>query len=368
MKISIYVYLLVAVSFVSCKKDLAQSITIKDIVKEISYVKEFPNSYTLKNKKTPDIKQLGMNDFKVYDSLLIVSKKSSTKFLSFYSLPNYRKLGDFLNKGRGPFEVAYPPDFINKETVCKEKGTQYMYIFSGLNGRLTKMNIDKSIDFGKAEYELVRDSLSNSIFVCIPMDSTHIFIRKIEDRNTRINRYILKEKTKKTTPLLDKLNLLYVEEGEDFNILGTYIKYNRKNKKFVEMSISMNYIMLYKLNDDLPKVICVEEQLRTLKTVQRVYRINRLEQLKGLRSFDDFFGVIYSKGAKVYNEFNPKNIRASILLFNWNGEPLAKLKLDEEITSFDIDFQNDVLYTFKYYEENSFYKYDIKDVLEDLKN
>lgn len=55
----------------------------------------------------------------------------------------------------------------------------------------------------------------------------------------------------------------------------------------------------------------------------------------------------------------------SLLMFDWNGSPLAKLDLNRFITSFDMDVANGTLYTFDTYTDE-LRKYDIGYILKDI--
>jgi len=364
--------LLVMASFllvVNCKKRSDVINSVEDIAESISYVSDFPKNYTLEEKTKLGIDVLGILDFEIKDSLLIVSKRSDDKFWVFYRLPNYDKLGAFLNKGRGPFELSSPPFFANSTSFLKEQGERYSYILN--RGNLFKFNIDKSIATGQLEMSVVRDSLSDAIFACQMIDNNDIFIRKINDSRTKQNRYVLKNGVKTTTSFLDKLNQIAIKKGLEPNILTSVIRYHSKKKLFVETPIMCNYIMVYNLDGAFFKVICLEDELNTIKMVQKKSEEEWSDQFKGVCSFDDFFGVVYTQGAKYYydeedEELDSKNLYSSILLFDWQGNPLAKLKLKNQITSFGIDFKNGELYTLNFDEEDSFYKYDIKHIIKEL--
>jgi len=50
------------------------------------------------------------------------------------------------------------------------------------------------------------------------------------------------------------------------------------------------------------------------------------------------------------------------LLFDWEGRPLAELKLTRFVNSFDIDMVNKTLYVFDVYNDKMF-AYDLSEVL-----
>ena len=106
-------------------------------------------------------------------------------------------------------------------------------------------------------------------------------------------------------------------------------------------------------------------KLNNIGEIQDKREWDRIQTYEDLRIFTDFWGVLLiGEDRKTYQTGRKK--LPSIILFDWQGEPLARLNLDHFITSFDIDFTNGHLYTLDVLSDE-FYKYDINDILVKLK-
>ena len=64
-----------------------------------------------------------------------------------------------------------------------------------------------------------------------------------------------------------------------------------------------------------------------------------------LTIFDDFFGVIYVN-EEISSYQDNRSVIPSLLLFDWEGNPLASINTGKHMTAFDIDVVNKKLYTF----------------------
>ena len=84
----------------------------------------------------------------------------------------------------------------------------------------------------------------------------------------------------------------------------------------------------------------------------------RIETFADLRLFPCFWGIVFIND---YSYTSEKMRLPNILLFDWNGEPLAQLNLNNHITAFNIDFINGYLYTLDR-RTDIFCKYDIREI------
>lgn len=197
---------------------------------------------------------------------------------------------------------------------------------------------------------LIKDSLSNSIFSIVPINDSLIMLRGIAKNATALDRTVLDLSTNSKYPVMSKLNDATIEPGEDINILSAIIKHNPANDIVVEMPIGLNYINMYTLNGELCKTICVGKKMLSLEKVQRKMRWDRPYTFADLRLFQNFWGVLLLNETELSFQTIRKN-KPSVLLFDWDGYPLANLKLDDNATSFDINFASGELITFDHQTE-----------------
>ena len=358
------VVLFAAIILVNCRQEPKSSSDYM-ILDEVEYVKKFPQTFSLGNGMMPKIDIIGIQNFVIYDSIMIVSTNDKDGLWSFVSLPDYNLLGSLLTKGNGPFEFIQPPSVGGEMKLLKENNQLMAYIQDFQKGRIFRLNIDKSLKAKELDISVVTDSIPPFLFNLVIIDSTDFFCKEINNDQTQQLRYIVENKKRTTPAVLQKLNQASIRKGEDFNILSTSTKMNYENNLIVEMPIGLNYMNLYSLDGSFGKTICIGKELDNIDKIQDKKVGDRIYTYADLRVFPDFWGVVsINEDIKTYQTGRKK--LPSILLFDWQGAPLAELKLKHFITSFDIDLKNGDLYTFDAHSDE-LYKYDIGDILAKLK-
>lgn len=336
------------------------------VLDDVEYVSTFPETITLSNRIDPEIDIIGINDFCVLDSMIAFSIKSRDSLWTFISLPDYTPLGSFLTSGDGPFEFIQPPRVSFKTSFYRENGQLFAGIYDFQKGKLLKMNVNASLDSNALQISMLKDSLPSFLFSFIMIDSVRYFCKEVNNEQTQQIRYI-REGNKQTIPsVMQQLNQVQVNENEDINIISAITKMNAENAMVVEMPIGLNYINMYSLDGSFGKTICIGDELDDIKDIEDKVRWDRIYTYADLRLFEDLWGVVsINEDMKTYQTGRKK--LPSILLFNWDGKPLAELKLTHFITSFDIDFAAGDLYTFDVHTDE-FFKYDISNILMKLKD
>ena len=207
-------------------------------------------------------------------------------------------------------------------------------------------------------FDSVPGFLSSVVFI----DSLTILCRERSKTETHIERFLLNNSL--VFPHLERLNQAHVRHGEDFNILAAGVLYCPNKKLVVEMPVNLNYINVYALDGSSQMTICVGDELDDIEKIQDTDRMDRIYRFGGLQVFPDFWGVLHlNESLKTY--ITNREQLPEILLFDWDGKPLAQLKLNRFISTFDIDFTNGFLYTLDERTEE-FCKYDIRDILKKI--
>lgn len=332
------------------------------VLDDVKYIKSFPKVYTLSDRITPDIDIIGINDFCVLDSMIAFSTKDKDSLWTFFSLPDCAPLGSFLTLGNGPSEFIQPPRVSFKTNFYRENGQLFAGIYDSQKGRLFKMNVDASLSSNALDMSMLKDSLPLFLFSFIMVDNNRYFCKEMTPEVTQQIRYLIEDgKRTDSSAMMQQLNKAKVEKEENINIISTIAKMSPEKAVIVEMPIGLNYINMYSLDDSFGKTICIGDELYDIKEVENQERSERLYTYADLRLFKDFWGVVcINEDMKTYQTGRKK--LPSILLFNWEGDPLAELKLSHFITSFDIDFTTGHLYTFDAHTDE-FFKYDIKNIL-----
>lgn len=347
--------------FISCGISQPSDEAVYMAFDEVEYVLEFPAEFKVGKIDNPKTNNVGLNEIKIFDNRLILEKSNGN--WEVYSLPNHKLLGSFLKRGDGPFEFMQGP-FLNKTSFEIEDNDFVGYLYDFQKGRVMRLNISESLKLGEQNLMEFESKIPPFLFSFARLDSNTFFIKELAAKDTRQLRSIIKNGQRESLDIVDVLNEAEIKQGEDFNILSTLMGYSRVNNRIVEAPIGLNNINIYSVDGSFAKTICLENKLSNITEIQSQFRWNRLYTFANLTLFDDFFGVIFINEDELqYQKFRRKI--PSILLFDYQGNPLAKIQTGEHFTSFDIDFINQELYTFDVHSDE-FFKYDFKDVFSKL--
>lgn len=330
---------------------------------KIEYVHSFPKSYTLSNEKLVDWDLIGMKQFRIVDSLLIVSTNDKNGFWSFFLADDLSFKGSFIKQGQGPNEFIYSPDIINS-SFQREKDQLIVFIYDFQTGRLYKMNVDDSFSTQENILELTKDNLPPFLFDFAIIDDGIFYCKEIANEQTQQLRYILNHGEKETPIKFDRLNKAQVAKGEDFNIISSITVKHPKKDIIVEAPITLNQINLFSCMDELQKTICVGDKLDNIGSIENKIQWMRIYTYGAVRTYNDFFAVLRIGDDKKTFQTTRKSLPI-IQLFNWEGEPIAEIKVNRFITSFDFDLRNKYLYTLDG-PTDEFYRYNISSILNDI--
>jgi hypothetical protein len=366
MKKNIAVILIFLTVMSGCS-ELRKSPSDYFVFDDVQYISEFPQSFTLDNPIEIDLESmdlLGLQMFRIIDSMLILSVSGPNGVWAFVSLPDLQLSGRFLSIGQGPNEFSWIPE-LGKASFMRENGIWYAYIYDSPTGRLYKMNIDKSIKDNMLSMLKIKELSTSAIFNFCMIDSAAFFCKELQSAETQQIRYIL-ENGQKTIPVhFEKLNQASVPKGEDFNMLSTIALYDSPRQIIVEAPVYLNYINMYSIDGSFCKTVCIGSELNHIPAILETNRWNRIYTFGGLRLFPQFWGVAYiNESNKAFQ--TKRKTHSTILLFDWDGKPLAELKLNTFITSFDIDVLNGYLYT-NNHQTDKFFRYDIQHFLRTLR-
>jgi hypothetical protein len=358
------IVLLFSLIFISSCSKPSEEVAVHMAFENAKFVSSFPLNFTLDEPSQPKTDNIGLRRIRIVDSLLILDKPSSKGFWEIYKLPEYENLGAYLNMGDGPLEFKQSPSVAQKSTFTDENQNLVTYLYDFQKGRILKFNISASI--ANSELHLFEHdaAIPPNLFAFVFLGEDSFFIKEIANKDTQQMRYVVRDGEKQIPAVLAALNDASIKVGEDFNILSTITRYSKQHEIFVEAPIGLNNINIYKLDGSLSKSIVMGKELSDLNAIQNENRWDRKYTFSDLRLFDDFFGVVYiNEGEKNYQMERKK--LPFILLFDWEGNPLAKIETREQFTSFDIDLTNQELYTFDV-KTDRFVKYDMEMIFSKL--
>jgi len=309
---------------------------------------------------------IGITDLSIYESNILFSTKKTDSLWSVFTLPEYNYRGSLLSKGNGPFEFVQSPEVGYETKLFEEKDDLVAGVYDSQKGRVFKVNIDRTLNEKKLDISVLNDSLPPFLFNFMMIDNDKYFCKEVNNNQTQQIRYLIESNQKSTPAVFEKLNQTTIKNGEDINILSTITKLNYDNDIIVEMPIGLNYINMYTLDGTFSITVCVGDKLDNIEKIQNKSRFDRTYTFADLRIFENLWGVIHIDEDEKTYQLGRKKL-PKIYLFDWQGKPLAELKLDHFITLFDIDLKNGTLYTFDVHSDE-FYKYDVKEILNKVLN
>lgn len=324
----------------------------------IKYIDTFPHSFSPNGDKQV-IDVIGVRNFLIYDSIMIMSTINKDSLWVIASMPDFQIKGSMLKIGQGPNELTVPPSVAYNTKITEVNNKLFAYIYEPYKGELLKLDIISGIGTTNMDISLLVDSLPKSLFNFVVINDSTYLCKEARNNHTQQIRYVYNNKNKsKQFPVLERLNNITINRDEDINILSTITKHNSTNDIIIEMPIGLNYINMYSLDNSYAKTICIGKTLNDIEKIQSNNRWDRMYTFADLRLFEDFWGVLFINETEKDYQIKRKNF-PKILLFDWEGSPLAEIKLNQLATSFDIDVHAGMLYSFDV-ETELFFKYDIE--------
>ena len=362
IRLFLFVTIVVTIIFMSgCKTLPSETMSFE----KVSYIREFPESFSLNGGRLLDLDLIGVQSLSVQDSLLIVSTLDNNGFWSFFSLPDHMFLGNYLHKGKSNGEFIISPRVHNQYFYSRD-GRLFSLIYDFYTGKLSEFDISGTLVEKRPVIKEKDMGLETHLFNLVCMDSTTFLCRAVNVQMTELSRYISGMRGKSIPENMEILNGASVNPGSDVNILGTYCRYNPDKDIVVEAALDLSVINLYPVKSGKGLSICPESALDKICDVEEVDRPKKKVAYCHLVSYDEFFAALYY-GDTAENIHYGKARAQRIQFFDWDGKPLAEVTLDYPANSFDIDFHQNQLYTLNY-DKDEIRVYDIRDVLDCLSN
>lgn len=254
------------------------------------------------------------------------------------------------------------PPWISQSVFYRKKGDLCFTLHNVVRKRLECFNVTRTLESKRLHLSTIKDSLVSTAFRFLYISDSTFMCREITSDETRQIRYFIENGRRTEPSCLIPLNESRVDPGNgNYNILATLIQYNPDRRRVVEAPTLLNHINLYAPDGSFARTICVGKRLDKTKDIQAREYGERIRTYMHLLAYPDFFGALYFGATEKEFESEPGKISPVIQLFDWDGEPLAEIRLPYMATAFDFDLKNGALYTFDRTSEQ-FQKYDITDL------
>ena len=315
-------------------------------------IKEFPQEINLSGEKL-DITSIGVNNIFVVDTFLICYKAMGLdEFFDIYSTNTYQSLGKFLSPGRGPNE------FLNATYMgqhFKDSSNTYMWIKDEALMKLTLFNLTESVK----QHKTIIDSciyLSNS---CIG-NNYIIGDTLISIVNSSSDLFLSSYNLQKDSPLEQPI-IMFRDPLKNIQeyIFGMNIQIHPNRTKFISAMSNFNQINIFSPNFTDITTLSIYKPTISIKEISLTPDIERIRYYSNVFVTNSSIYALYiNKPTSIWRE-HEKSIE--IQEFTWNGTPVRKFTIPNDIIYFTLDQKHKYIYGFKDNEE--IYKYDISNYI-----
>ncbi len=285
-------------------------------------------------KKTPEVINLNVDgalDICVYDSLFCVMSSDANGFVKVFDKRTFSGCGSFLRKGRGPGEL------LNIPTSHRFSRSSDGRLFFLDRKQVVEVDVAASLRNGQTEATPYKENLPDLIdYYLVVSDSLNV-IKRINNGFDGYTRQILRGKVLETTKNQESLNKIVLDAKGDpgkFNLLGSMMSYNASEDVVVEASLMTNTINLYSLFSDFAMTLCVGDRPDDIQRLEKAEYGTTGDTFIDLKPCEGIFLVLYQK-EKGFNV---------VMAFQWDGEPVARIKVPDYVTKVCTDLDQNVLY------------------------
>lgn len=312
------------------------------------YVTEFMENSEITSSGEIKMDLLGAIDVKIKDSILLVSQQGAGKLMRAFRYPSMSCIGEYIDHGNGPGEQMFPFYFCN--TAIKNDGDSLrlsvpVFNLKVINYSIPVMPTDSRMAFQESASDFGKDALG--IFA---LDDSIVFFQSLSLDRLHMNRNIRVGNAEQSIPSLRVLDEAFIErnDGYSYNVMSVIPVYNPQDAVVAECCLAVNCINMYSLADSsFHKTIVIGKRQATVSESELRLRMTReLPQYCYYAvSYDDCFAVLFG---------DPMSKAQSVMIFDWAGNPIDKVDLPCYATTFDIDFERNILFTLNAENETMF--------------
>lgn len=264
-----------------------------------------------------------------------------------------RSYGKFMPKGHGKDEYECMPC---SEVVYKDGDSLYCNYYVNTSRTLYKSNLTASIAEGslvsKPQKELHQHGdLSKVIYLS---DSAYFAVKY--NLNIGFKRVTINKNDTESPINIGNLNTVTVRD--EINTLSACREVNKNNMMVVEAMLRFNQINLYSLRDSFNITLSMSPNLASITATDNLSKNQRRKYFGTVFTTDTYFATLYYD-IPLRDYYEDQSGKSHILFFDWQGNPIMKIKIPYIATSFFI--ANDYLYVFtNITEKEQLYRYKLK--------
>lgn len=327
-------------------------------------INEFPKTLNLSHKKIKVASNLytpvGLS---LLDSVAVVLDLKSDTLFQVFRLPGFDRIGGFISRGQGPDEEYFVDPFIQRLP-----GNVVMYRSGSTVRKLSFNMLNQNFEFID-DIELPASLLD--LFHIIELNDGVIVGVKTDGQTER--EFVSYNKRSKEIkdfgvdyPVVNK-DITISEEFKNM-VFAKALTAKPDKKLFACVYDKFPILRIYSNRGELKKEVRLNngqsfpyaliESNPTIKSINDIMQNYRM-----IKSTDRFIYALYM--GKKSGDVSPglNDFSNTIHVWDWDGNPIAELKLDHQIFTFDVDKDDHGLVASSLESLNVLYKYVLEDLL-----
>ncbi len=326
----------------------------------IKVFNEFPQEYKLKNTEinTPSILYM-IGEIELLDSVLIAMDLQSDNFFRVFKLPDINYLGSYIRRGHGPNEETFIDPYFRQL-----QENNFMY-YNSISIKTAKFDLDSSEILIVENYNLPNNLmdlqcpfiLNNQIIGWNPYESNNKEFLSYNLISKEINPFGAKNIEFKNR----------IRASNDKWLFAKIVSIKPDKSQFAVVYDKFPILRIYKENGELENEIRYKNgQIFPKALMSKKASKSELNQItqnyRKVKTTNKYIYALYiGKTNKELNieEYGLDDFSNEIHVWDWNGNPVAKLSLDKNYFSFCVTQDDKYLICSSLGSISSFYKYSL---------
>ena len=311
-------------------------------------INDFPVTQTVESEKI-DLEILGVNTLLICDTFLIGYKASGyNDFFEIYSIGNLQYLGKCLSRGKGPNEflsIDYDQNFL------LENGNIVLWVSDPVLQKRALLNITQSLRTGR--------TICDTIFR-VASDCSYF---QVNDSMVLLQKYVpgnicLSVQNQYTGQAIQEYEFLksYIPKSIPLPLLSMGITKHPAKDLFVGNMLFFNQINVFSSDMKTNFSLSYQPPIDIFETAHLPDSDFILYYLSLRVSSEYIYALYLNKKLGLYPH---EEGETEIHVFNWEGAPIARIRIPDNIIYFTVDEKHHYIYGLKGNEELYRYKFEI---------
>ncbi len=309
---------------------------------------DFPVTQTVESEKI-DLEILGVNTLLICDTFLIGYKASGyNDFFEIYSIGNLQYLGKCLSRGKGPNEflsIDYDQNFL------LENGNIVLWVSDPVLQKWALLNITQSLRTGRTICDTIFRIASD--YKYFQMNDSMVLLQKYVPGNICLS--VQNQHTGQTIQEYEFYKS-YIPKSIPISLLGMGITKHPEKDLFVGNMLYFNQINVFSSDMKTNFTLSYQPPIDIFETAGLLDSDFILYYLSLRVSSEYIYALYLNKKLGLYPH---EEGETEIHVFNWEGAPIARIRIPDNIIYFTVDEKHRYIYGLKGNEELYRYKFEI---------